>query len=208
MSKRSRWAVVATSTAMAVALTACGSDNSPKDSGATAKPSPPPPTARPNATYSPPKPLPKGKEGTPKAGLPQGVDEKDATAVAEAIAVTDWTFDTDLDSSPSDAQRRTMPWLADSLAKDVANAQPLAQPDAAWRKMAEHHGYTVATAKRAYDDQQMDLDTEAYRQFEVTVKTLGRDDWKGPTDTWVQWIHLTRTDKDQPWKADTMRVAK
>ncbi|MEU1377879.1 hypothetical protein ABZ442_30145 [Streptomyces triculaminicus] len=208
MSKRSRRLVAVAAVGLALTLTACGSTDHKKPGSATAKPSTPPPTARPDASYSPPKPLPKGKEGTPKAGLPQGVDDKDATAVAEAIAVTNWTFDADLDSSPSDAQRRTVQWLTGALAKDVTGAQPLAQPAAAWRAMAEHHGYTSATAKRAYDDQQPDTDTEAFRQFEVTVKTLGRDDWKGPTDTWVQWIHLTRTAKDQPWKADTMRVAK
>ncbi|KJY44112.1 hypothetical protein VR41_00035 [Streptomyces sp. NRRL B-1568] len=199
-------AAAAASVTLALALTGCGSSH--KDTGAGPKASTPPPTSRPNANYSPAPALPKGKAGTPKGGLPKDVDAKDATAVAQAIAVANRTYDTDLDASPADAQRRTVQWLSDTLAKNVTDARSLSQPDAAWRTMAAHHGYTTVTAKRAYDDQQPDSATEAFRQFEVTVTTLGRDDWKGPTDTWVQWIHLTRTSSEQPWKADTMRVAK
>ncbi|MFH8337767.1 hypothetical protein [Streptomyces sp. AM6-12] len=188
----------------ALVLTGCGSGHHGKP---MEKHTSPAPTARPNATYSEPPPLPRGVKGTPEAGLTTHVDENDATSVAKAIAVTTWTFDTRIDTTQVDAQRRTARWLTPGYARSIENAQPVAAPDASWTAMAEHHGYTTATARQAHDTAPQDTPTEAYRQFEVTVTPHGRDGWKGPAETWVEWIHLVRTRTGEPWKADNMRVA-
>ncbi|MER6733786.1 hypothetical protein [Streptomyces puniciscabiei] len=188
----------------ALVVTGCGSDQHGR---AKSEQSSPAPTARPNATYSEPPPLPRGASGTPKAGLPTHVDDHDATAVGKAIAVTTWTFDTKIDNTPADAQRRTTGWLTADYAKTVSTAQPVAAPDASWTAMADHHGYTTVTVRQAHDTAPKDTPTEAYRQFEVTVTPHGRDGWKGPAETWVEWIHLVRSGTGDPWKADNMRVA-
>ncbi|MFF7357844.1 hypothetical protein ACFZA1_35240 [Streptomyces filipinensis] len=127
--------------------------------------------------------------------------------MAKAIAMTTWTFDTKIDTSRADAQRRTVGWLTPDYAKSISAAQPVAAPDASWIAMADHHGFTTVTTRRAHDTAPDDTPTEAYRQFEVTVTPHGRDGWKGPAETWVEWIHLVRSGTGEPWKADNMRVA-
>lgn len=183
----------------------CGSDDHGKTKGEHRSPAP---TARPNATYSEPPPLPSGAAGTPKAGLPTHIDEQDATSVARAIAVTTWTFDTSIDNSPADAQRRTAGLLTAGYARTITTARPVAAPDASWTAMADHHGYSTVTVRQAHDTAPDDTLIEAYRQFEVAVTPHGRDGWKGPTETWVEWIHLVRSKTGDPWKADNMRVAR
>ncbi|MEU7222340.1 hypothetical protein [Streptomyces chrestomyceticus] len=204
---RTRRTVVAAAAAALVAAAAagCGSEESggPKPDPLHASTAP---IARPTATYSPPKAMPSGKAGTPKGGLPTGVNEQDATAVAQAIATTAFTYDTELDRTRADAQRRAARWLTPAYAKE-ALGQPVAPPGAAWTQMAAHRGYTTATARQAHDTAPADSPTSAYRQFEVTVAFRGRDGWKGDDEHWVTWIHLTRAATSTPWKADSLRVS-
>ncbi|MFL4496491.1 hypothetical protein ACJ6WD_35415 [Streptomyces sp. VTCC 41912] len=200
-----RLAAAAATVLVAAAAAGCGSqdDNTPTPAPSHSSPAP---TARPTATYSPPQAMPSGKAGTPK-GLPTTVNEEDATAVAHALAVTAFTYDTALDRTPADAQRRAGRWLTPAYAK-TALAQPVAPPGASWNQMAAHHGYTAVTARQAHDTAPASTQTSAYRQFEVTVQFRGRDGWKGDADEhWVTWIHLARSTASSPWKADSMRVS-
>lgn len=151
--------------------------------------------------------LPTGRAGTPAAGLPAHVDSQDATAVAAAAITADWTWDTALDTSPADAQRRSQPWLTPQYAAQVAHAPTVAAPGAQWDTLAAHHGYTTAALARAFDDPTADTATSAWREFTVTVTEHGRDGWHGPVSTYVQYAHLTRPTAGAPWQVDQMRVA-
>ncbi|MFF9483024.1 hypothetical protein [Streptomyces sp. NPDC014733] len=203
---RARRTAAAAAVAMLVATAAaCSSEDQdrPAPKPSTSSPAP---TAHPTATYSPPPTMPTGKPGTPKGGLPKDVDEKDATAVAKAIAEVAFTYDTQLDRTRADAQRRTARWLTPAYAK-TALGQPVAPPGANWDQMAAHHGYTTVTARQAHDTAPAGTPTSAYRQFEVTVKFRGRGSWTGPDEHWVTWLHLTRSTASSPWRADSMRVS-
>jgi hypothetical protein len=151
-------------------------------------------------------PLPAGAAGTPKAGLPTGVDDQDATAVAVAAVTTDWIFDTTLDVSQADAQRRSQRWLTPAYAAQIAAAAQVAAPGADWTAMAAHHGYTTVALTRAYDDPTPDSPTDVWREFTVTVTEHGRDGWSGPVQHVVQYAHLTRSDARSPWRVAEMRV--
>ncbi|PBC72412.1 hypothetical protein BX261_7286 [Streptomyces sp. 2321.6] len=198
-----RVSAVAAAVLVAAAAAGCSSEDQDKPKPTHSSPAP---TARPNATYSPPKEMPSGKAGTPKGGLPKDVNEQNATAVAKAVAGVAFAYDTELDRTRADAQRRTTRWLTPAYAK-TALGQPVAPPGASWDQMAAHHGYTTATARQAHDTAPASTPISAYRQFEVTVQYRGRDGWKGSNETWVTWIHLTRSTTSSPWKVDSMRVS-
>ncbi|MFH9871569.1 hypothetical protein ACH4NT_36530 [Streptomyces lydicus] len=191
--------------AAVAAAAGCSSEDQSKPKPKPAHSSPAP-TARPNATYSPPREMPSGQAGTPKGGLPKAVDEQDATAVAKAVAQVAFTYDAQLDRTRADAQRRTTRWLTPAYAQ-TALGQPVAPPGASWDQMATHHGYTTATARQAHDTAPASTPKSAYRQFEVTVQFHGRDGWKGDDEHWVTWIHLTRSTTSSPWRVDSMRVS-
>lgn len=166
---------------------------------------PPDPSA--SAVPTGPVALPSGAAGTPKAGLPTQVNDHDPAAVASAAISADWTFDTTLDNSPADAQRRSAPWLTPAYAAQISQAQQLADPGADWTAMAAHHGYTTVHLVQAHDDPTPDTPTSAWREYTIAVTEHGRDAWAGPTSTYVQYAHLTRASASAPWRVDQMRVA-
>ncbi|MCD0486101.1 hypothetical protein LO771_27895 [Streptacidiphilus sp. ASG 303] len=193
-----------TAAAVLIALAACGC--SP---GAALPPLPPTPSAAAgDGAAAVQRPLPAGRPGTPVAGLPSAADPGDATAVARAAVTADWTWDTALDISPADAQRRSAPWLIPGYAALVAAARPVAAPGADWAALAAHRGWTSVRTRQAFDDPVPDGERSAVRQFLVTVTAHGRDGWRGPASTRVQYALLTRTGPGAPWRVAEMRVAR
>jgi hypothetical protein len=89
----------------------------------TPMPSPPPTPAAPSPTR-PPAPTPAPPVGTVspgRAGIPRGtpptvgpVNLADPTAVGEAFTVATFSYDANIDTSPADAQRRSMQFATPS----------------------------------------------------------------------------------------------
>ena len=200
MTRSLRIAAAAAVTVLALGAAGCGSSG---QHTTTASPSPTLTLPTQAAGQSP---LPTGQPGTPKAGLPSHVDQHDATALAAAAVTTDWTWDTDLDTSPADAQRRSAAWLTPEYAAQVQTQAPVSAPGADWTQLAAHHGYTTVKLARAYDDPSPDTPTSAWREYRVTVSEHGRDGWTGPSTVYVQFAHLVRSDASAVWRVSEMRV--
>ncbi len=157
-----------------------------------------PAAAAPTATARPfaPTLVPTGRAGTPAGGLPptSTLTSADPDVIAAAGLTAYYRADTALDLGPADTHRRALPWTTGQLAAGIRGDRPVTGPGAVWTTLAAHHGYTVVTVTRAYDDG-APTDTEAvvYRQFVVTTTPRGRDRWTGSPVTHTDYVTLTRT---------------
>ncbi len=155
-------------------------------------------TAAPMTTARPfaPTPVPTGRAGTPAGGLPPTSTLTSANPDVAAVAgLTAYhRADTALDLGPADTHRRTLPWTTGQLADGIRGDRPVTGPGATWTTLAAHHGYSIVTVRRAYDDgAPTDTRTAVYRQFTVTTTPHGRDGWTGPPVTHTDFLTLTRT---------------
>ncbi|MFG1626262.1 hypothetical protein [Kribbella sp. NPDC049227] len=136
----------------------------------------------PSTTPVTPEPIPPGNPTeTPADGLPRPsqVNGLDASVVAATVAAITYRYDTAIDHSPSDAQRRAKPWLTAELAR-LLELGPAAAPGAEWSSWAQHHAYTTSTAADATEDgAPPDSATRADRTIAVTMHPIGRDHWRG-----------------------------
>jgi hypothetical protein len=165
----------------------------------------------PGASTTPitPQPIPPGNPTkTPAGGLPRPsqVDSLNPTAVAVTVAAVTYRYDTTIDNSPSDAQRRAEPWLAAALAAQLEGG-PAAAPGAEWNTWVQHRAYTTSTAVDATEDgAPEDTATRADRTIAVTVQPVGRDRWRGVPQQYALFVTLTRTGVKSPWQVSQLQV--
>jgi len=154
----------------------------------------------------PASPVPTGKPGLPPGGLvdPATINQSDADAVGQAALTDMYRHDTSIDASPTDALRRSMPWLSARYQKTVTAAQPHGG-GSSWTSWATHKAYTQVTVTLEHDyGQPADTTTVASRVYAVTITPTGRDHWRGTPATTAVFLTLTRTDAQHPWRVDTL----
>lgn len=139
-----------------VAATGCSSYDAANPAGSTptaSAPSPAPSSALSPAAVSSasvslgtgaPNVVPVGRPGTPRGGA-QHPNVHQPGSVAAAVAMTVWSWDTDLDYSPQDAARRAAQWMTAPLAQRTRTART-GGGDSTWQAVAAGHGWTTATA--------------------------------------------------------------
>ncbi len=131
--------------AVVVACAGCSTPTAPSPSPAPAPASSAPPSAVAPATASPsssagggaPVTAPPGASGTPRGAGPgiNQVNGADASAVGEAFSTATFTYDSLIDTSPADGQRRSADFATPAFATQLR--QPLMQGGGAvWNEMA------------------------------------------------------------------------
>lgn len=212
-------ALTALAAAAAVLLAAgCSSNDTaqqPPSSSASSTPTrSPAATGTPGAPTIPatpvtPQQIPTGDPAkTPAGGLPRPsqVNSLNASAVAAAVAAVTYRYDTAIDNSPSDAQRRATPWMTPAYAAQLAGG-PVSAPGAEWNSWVKHRAYTTSTAVDATEDgAPPDTPTRADRTIAVTVTPLGRDRWRGTPQQHALFITLTRAAAAAPWQVSQLQV--
>lgn len=148
-------------------LLGCSSPAAPKSSAPStpAVVSTPAPTAvSPSAAANA---VPSGRSGQPRGAVALSPAGSDPAAVATAVVVTQWTWDTASDNSPQDAWRRARPWLSQAAASraDVLTSGGGAQ----WTELAARDGWTTAEVKPLPELEIADTADAAGRVYEVTV---------------------------------------
>lgn len=181
-------------------------------------PEPPPVPTTPPASTAPtavppnwtPENVPTGAPGTPAGGVPDPatVDDADPDAVAVAALTAMFSMDTAIDLSPSDADRRAIPWLSEAFADGVRAGSP-SGGGADWIALTEHQGYTVVDQvfDVSEDGAPTDSDQHVYRIYQVTYTPTGRDGWTGEPVTYYYYLTLIRADTTQPWRLDLLSAA-
>ncbi|MEU9546914.1 hypothetical protein [Streptomyces mirabilis] len=209
---RKSTAMVAAVLASVLTTAGCGSGGEQEAAGAPSasaatgtSPYPTPPDPREAA------PRPAGSKGTPQGGVPQpeDIDQKRVDAVAQGTLRVMWTFDSNVDSGPHDAEIRAADagWLTKAYAARLRAYRPRSVPGAQWREWASHRAHTVVTLRKAEDAARpADTDTEAWRQWTVTATPSGREGWEGEPSTVVTYVHLTRTAADETWRVADVTV--
>ncbi|MFG1913068.1 hypothetical protein [Kribbella sp. NPDC048928] len=201
-----------------VVLAATGCSNDGTANQQPSEPAASPPAATVTGTPGPPSvpatpvtpdPIPTGNPTkTPAGGLPRPaqVNSLNASAVAATVAAVTYRYDTAIDNSPSDAQRRATPWLTPAYAAQLTGG-PAAAPGAEWNTWAQHRAYTTSTAVDATEDgAPPDTTTRADRSIAVTVTPIGRDRWHGTPQQYVLFITLTRDGAAAPWRVSQLQV--
>ncbi|MFF7995067.1 hypothetical protein ACFZDG_35520 [Kitasatospora xanthocidica] len=169
------------------------------------KPKPAPPTA----TDLVAAPIPAGREGSPKAALPDlgKVNGADPSAVAGAALATIWTIDTTLDASRYDAEKRAVQLYTPQRAAGLHEVSPRAVPGADWAVWAAHQAYTTVAVQQSHEDGgPEDGPTLLHQRWVVTVTPHGRDGWTGQAGLTIAFVTLTRADTTQPWRLDTLTI--
>ncbi|TCC33892.1 hypothetical protein E0H75_42300 [Kribbella capetownensis] len=202
--------IVVASAAVVLLAAGCGGNDAGR------QPEPPPTGAQPtpgtpgtSSTPITPQPIPPGNATkTPAGGLPRPsqVNGFDASTVAAVVAAVTYRYDTAIDNSPSDAQRRAKPWLAPALAAQL-DGGPAAPAGAEWATWVQHRAYTTSTAVDATEDgAPADTATRADRTIAVTMQPVGRDRWRGTPQRYALYITLTRASAKAPWQISQLQV--
>ncbi len=213
---RRRVATAVASDLLLLAAAACTHHPAPTPAVSTPPPATTSPTpagtASPTAPFGLPKPaspVPTGKPGLPEGGLvdPATVNQRDADAVGVAALTDMYRHDTTIDASPTDALRRSVPWLSTRYRAALVAAQPHGA-GTTWTSWAAHKAYTRVAVTLEHDyGQPADTATVASRVYAVTVTPVGRDAWHGTPSTTAVFVTLTRADARQPWRVDTLTTS-
>jgi len=126
--------------------------------------------------------------------------------VGAAFAVATFAYDTAIDVSPSDAQRRSAEFAIPTYA--AALRTPLAQGGGArFTELAAHHGYTTVALVVNHDDgRPPDTATSAVRSWTETSTGHGTDGWSGPMGSAVLFVTLTRPAAVGPWRVASVQI--
>lgn len=111
-------------------------------------------------------------------------------------------WDTALDKSPVDGQRRATPLLTNRLSEVLS--QPLGGNGGGsapgWKQLVAHHGWMQVTAVLA-DEDGGTADTATHALHEVMVTATGHaKGWSGSPQRTLQIVRMTRSDTSQPWR--------
>lgn len=192
--------VLATVTGVVV-LTACGLEDHRETAGGSTATSEPP--------FIPKAPLPSGKSLGPDAHVPNptGVDETDATAVAEAWTQVAYGYDTKYDTGPHDAVLRSARWFTAAKAKAERSYRPASGAGEQWNSWAAHQAWTTVEVEPDDDgDAPSDSARDAYRALFVDGTAHGRDGWTGTGPQATVYVKLVRSGKGEPWRVDEVRT--
>ncbi|MDX2601449.1 hypothetical protein PV330_15630 [Streptomyces caniscabiei] len=198
--RRAGAAVLVTVTGVAV-LTACGLEDHRETAGGSTATSAPP--------FTPKAPLPSGKSLGPDAHVPRptGVDETDATAVAEAWTEVAYGYDTKYDAGPHDAVLRSARWFTAAKAKAERSYRPASGAGEQWNSWAAHDAWTTVEVEPDDDgDGPADSARDAYRALFVDGTAHGRDGWTGTGPQATVYVKLVRPGKGEPWRVDEVRT--
>jgi hypothetical protein len=130
--------------------------------------------------------------------VPGGVDGDQPEAVAAWVLTAWYSYDTALDTSPSDTARRALPWLTPTLAAIVRQAAPVAAPGATWTRWTKAHAYATVHLTASSEDHPPDTALVAYRAYLVDL-TLHPAQPPSSSDHLVAFAHLRRADLHSPW---------
>jgi len=152
--------------------------------------------------------VPPGGSGTPRGAGP-GIDQvngADATAVGEAFSTATFTYDSLIDTSPADGQRRSADFATPAFATPLR--QPLMQGGGAlWNEMAAHRGYTTVALAQDHDDgRPPDTATSAVRGWTVTATGHAADGWSAPMSSVVLFVSMTRPTPASGWQVCSLRI--
>ncbi|MDX3673238.1 hypothetical protein [Streptomyces europaeiscabiei] len=198
--RRAGAVALATVTGVAV-LAACGLEDHRETAGGTTASSEPP--------FTPKAPLPSGKRLGPDAHVPSptGVDDTDATAVAEAWVEVAYGHDTKYDTGPHDAVLRSVRWFTAAKAKAERSYRPASGAGDQWNSWAAHEAWTTVEVEPDDDgDAPSDSSRDAYRALFVDGTAHGRDGWTGTGPQATVYVKLARSGKDEPWRVDEVRT--
>lgn len=152
--------------------------------------------------------VPTGQQGTPRGAPPTAstTNLSDAAAVAVAFATTSFDYDTAIDVSPADAQRRSIPFTTPAYAAQLRAGGT--QPGGAWwNTLAEHHGYTTAALVENHDGgRPPDTATTAVRSWTVTSTGRSPDGWSAPMGTALVFVAMTRPILAAPWQVSGLEI--
>ncbi|WP_308114275.1 hypothetical protein [Streptomyces brasiliscabiei] len=197
-----RAAAVALATATGVAvLAACGLEDHRDTAGGSTATSEPP--------FTPKAPLPSGRPLGPDAHVPSptGVDDEDATAVAEAWTEVAYGHDTKYDTGPHDAVLRSARWFTAAKAKAERSYRPAGGAGDQWNSWAAHKAWTTVEVEPDDDgDTPPDSSRDAYRALFVDGTAHGRDGWTGTGPQATVYVKLVRSGKGEPWRVDEVRT--
>jgi len=149
-----------------------------------------------------------GASGTPRGAGP-GIDQvngADASAVGEAFSTATFTYDSLIDTSPADGQRRSADFATPAFATQLR--QPLMQGGGAlWNEMAAHRGYTTVALVKDHDDgRPPDTATSAVRGWTVTATGHAADGWSAPMNSVVMFVSMTRATPASGWQVSSLRI--
>ncbi|MDG4833025.1 hypothetical protein O7627_27510 [Solwaraspora sp. WMMD1047] len=115
---------------------------------------------------------------TPRPVADQKIDYRDPDAVCRAFAETVHTVDTTTDAGPTDAYRRAIAYLDETLTGAVADVSTH-RPSPRWQRWTQHQVRTqVRLHPYAGDALGPDGDQETHRAVLVSASPVGRDGWR------------------------------
>jgi len=198
-----------------VVCTACGGGAFPTSPAptATATTTAGPPSVSPSATVATAVPSPQATVSVGTSGVPRGagpgvtqVNGADASAVGAAFATASFTFDTAIDASPADAQRRSAEFATPSFAAELRQPLALSGGDR-FATLIDHHGYvTVAMTENRDDGRPPDTATTAVRAWTVTSTGHSPDGWMAPMGDVVIYVSMTRAAPTSPWQISSLMI--
>jgi hypothetical protein len=126
--------------------------------------------------------------------------------VGEAFSTATFTYDSLIDTSPADGQRRSADFATPAFA--TALRQPLMQGGGAvWNEMAAHRGYTTVALAQDHDDgRPPDTATSAVRGWTVTATGHAADGWSAPMSSVVMFVSMTRPTPAGGWQVCSLRI--
>ena len=145
-----------------------------------------------------------GERGSPRGGTVSHVQETNAASVASAYARTALTFDTKLDNSRNDGQRRAARWMTPELARQVSRGLPASSGWDALRRDDTWTKVSVTDVTPSGGDPSTGLDAERLLQADVTTHTKRTNKPRKRTTTMS--VTLTRTAESKPWRVSDMQT--
>lgn len=150
--------------------------------------------------------VPTGKKGKPRGlDLPK-VDEKNASAVANAYVKTAYSGDARLDVSPNDAPRRAARWMTPALAKVYSTPLP-GEGGASWAALEAADGYqTVEVVEMPNEATESSTRAPRYQQVKVTDRDSDGVAISQPSSL-VLTVTLVRRSASAPWRVEEVQTS-
>jgi hypothetical protein len=143
--------------------------------------------------------------GIAARGGPPPALASDATSVGSAFAVTSFAYDTAIDVSPFDAQRRSAEYATPAYAAQLL--QPLANPsNQRFNDLTTHHGYTTVALTENHDDgRPPDTPGTAMRSWTATSTGHGDGGWTAPMGDVLLFVSMARSPSG-PWQVASLQI--
>jgi hypothetical protein len=144
--------------------------------------------------------------GSAARGGPPPALSSDATSVGSAFAIASFAYDTAIDVSPFDAQRRSAEYATPAYAAQLR--QPLANPsNERFNDLTSHHGYTTVALSENHDDgRPADTATTAMRSWTATSTGHGDGGWTAAMGDVLMFVTLTRASTANGWQIASLQI--